>query len=188
MNLAWIDLETTGTHPEADRIIEVGLVVTNQHLETLLEGSWTVGPPDTLCMTPTVAAMHARNGLLEELSEVGGPPLADIDHDLVSVVGPYLKGGRIILAGSGVAHFDRKFIDAQLPELAKRLTYYTIDVGVIRRFMDKVVGAPKPADYPTPDGKTHRALDDIRLHVDEARSWRDHLQVQAQPATVPRGL
>ena len=34
--LIWIDLEMTGLIPETDRIIEIGIVITDSHLDNLL--------------------------------------------------------------------------------------------------------------------------------------------------------
>ena len=37
-NLVWLDCEMTGLDPEAERIIEIAVVVTGPHLEPRVEG------------------------------------------------------------------------------------------------------------------------------------------------------
>ena len=71
--------------------------------------------------------------------------------------------------GSGVLHFDRRFIDYFMPTFSKRVTHWAYDVGVLRRTFIKA--GVKYADM---SGKTHRALDDARVHAEE---WRYYQKV-----------
>ncbi|HEY7821960.1 MAG TPA: exonuclease domain-containing protein [Acidimicrobiia bacterium] len=177
MNYAWIDLETTGTDVTVDQIIEVGLVVTDEELRVLYEDSWVVNDiqwPPTL--SSVVVKMHVANDLLGEVVFASGRDrvgIGAVDLAVATTLNDWTKNGKIVLAGSGVGHFDRKFIDAHMPETAKRLTYWCLDIGVVRRFAMRVLGE-KPQDHPP---KTHRALDDAQLHVEEARYWREQLGV-----------
>ena len=45
--LLWIDLETTGLNPKADKILEVGLAVTGPapNFELMALKGWLVSPP-----------------------------------------------------------------------------------------------------------------------------------------------
>ena len=76
--------------------------------------------------------------------------------------------GRTVLAGSGVSHFDCRFIRHYLPELEAFLRYWMIDIGVVRRMYELWVG-----ELPTAvnEEKTHRALDDVYCHLEEARTF-----------------
>ena len=68
MNLAWIDLETTGTDEEAGSILEIGLTVTDTELHPL-DGWETLVVPDIVHvaeMPEKVREMHTRSGLLDE--------------------------------------------------------------------------------------------------------------------------
>jgi oligoribonuclease (3'-5' exoribonuclease) len=104
--------------------------------------------------------MHVKNGLLNDLDY--GFTRDEVDRDIAA----WLPSGtdHIPFGGSGVLHFDRKFIDKYLPRLGKRITYWAYDVGPIRRTASRV-GYP----WLSQDAKTHRALDDARFHAEEFR-------------------
>lgn len=178
--LLWLDLETTGTDETKDSIIEVGVVATTADLVQLGEWTEVVHPTDQglgrLLRTPPVRAMHEANGLLDLLLQEGDR------HHTIGAVDFLLAGwlaemahvhgvSRWVLAGSGVGHFDRRFIKAQMPKLDRVLAHWCIDVGVVRRayamWTDTV--EIQPQQVPS---KTHRALDDARFHLEEARMWR----------------
>jgi oligoribonuclease len=174
--LLWLDLETTGADETRDAIIEVGVIPTTPDLIQLGEWSEVVRPTDQglgrLLRLPVVRQMHEANGLLDDLLEDDRlPTIGKVDHDLVdwlTGVHPTSPTGMWVLAGSGVGHFDRRFIKAHMPKLDRRLRHWAIDVGVLRRAyalwgVDRVE-PPVPA-------KNHRALDDAYGHLAEARTW-----------------
>lgn len=173
--LLWLDLETTGSNVDHDSIIEVGAILTTTDLTEVAEFSIVIDPSDEalgrMLRTPPVREMHKANGLLAEVLEgTGRKP-----HDAAKALLAWLDEngapqGRTVLAGSGVAHFDRRFIDRYMPQVSRWLRYWVIDVGVIRRAHGMWVGTEVSTAY---DAKTHRALDDARLHLAEARAFRD---------------
>lgn len=180
--IAWIDLETTGNRPE-DQIIEIGAVMTDRDLNELSSKQIVVSGPYSFqngtlflsrdakleTMDPFVVDMHTKNGLLEDCTKIGvSMPAAD--SAITHWIKQYTKGDHIPLAGSGVSHFDRAFIKKDLPKFDKYLSYWAYDTGVIRRTL-KLFGIDASfAD--TTDDKTHRALDDIRAHVEEMRRYK----------------
>lgn len=173
--ILFLDLETTGSSlDEGDEIIEVGLVLLN---------SKTLDEVDTfqsivfasefafnrMLSAPKVKEMHEANGLLDAagmaMDILHGPDT--IDLEISGWIEKHVKGNdHIPYGGSGVAHFDRKFIDKFLPRLSKRITYWALDVGSVRRIHDLATGE---SEWPSLDGKTHRALDDARHHAEELR-------------------
>jgi oligoribonuclease len=174
--LLWLDLETTGTDEAKDSIIEIAVIPTTPDLDQV--GEWTATDEGLgrLLRTPVVRAMHEANGLLAELLEEGDRhhTIGAVDHQLDTWLvdqGDYLGVNSWILAGSGVGHFDRRFIKAQMPKLDRRLRHWCIDVGVVRRAYSMWTDTAEvhPGHVP---GKTHRALDDVRFHLEEARMWR----------------
>jgi oligoribonuclease (3'-5' exoribonuclease) len=67
----------------------------------------------------------------------------------------------LILAGSGVSHFDNRFIKVQLPVSSKCLTFWSWDIGAVRRFLE-CAGVKGVKNV-----KKHRAMDDIEQHIQD---------------------
>lgn len=177
--IAWFDLETTGNR-EDDAIVEVGFVLTDRDFRVEFADSFVVLPTNWQRlrerMAPVVVDMHTKNGLLEDIPE--GWNITDVDTEIAKVLNHYGKGNHIPLAGSGVAHFDRKYIRREMVETDALLSYWAYDIGAVRRFL-------KWWEVPTPgselrQAKTHRALDDIYEHIAEAKAIRDALQRLAE--------
>lgn len=173
--ILWCDLETTGTDEEVDDILEAAFVLTGPDLATIAEYQRVYRTSlDESQVSQVVLDMHRANGLWVEahhpstrLADSG-----DAEDAILGWLGLWLpKGDVIALGGSGVAHFDRRFIATNWPRLTKRLTYWSYDVGSVRR-LARLAGVQPDA---APD-KAHRAMDDIRMHLDEARWYRDMLR------------
>lgn len=182
-HLLWCDLETTGTDEHLDSIIEVGLILTGSGAPFVDRDGFR----DLVRPTPTamgrlrgndvVRKMHEANGLLAELEAAEAsvtldellPPDKLQDEILKWMLEHGVRRHQVMLAGSGVGHFDRRFLREQMPELESWLAYPVLDVGVIRRFF-QMCDRPdlvRPAD----SNKNHRAYDDAKLHLEEARHF-----------------
>lgn len=179
---AWIDLETTSSDETRGSILEIGVVITNDRLEVLDQEQILVFPdPDHMDeMPPVVRDMHRVNGLLDDIEagisarDAGEPTdvvdLATADRRLKTLMARHARNGRVILAGSGVGHFDARWIRRHLPSAHSLLTFWAHDVGVVRRFLGE---AERTLVRPIPGGvKSHRGLDDALDHLHE---WRHYL-------------
>lgn len=183
--LLWIDLETSGTDETKDPILEVGAIVTtvDPPFEVIFESEGVFKPPELFFVdwrerieaNEVVKEMHTKNGLLEAVDAVGGD-IVEFERVLVDDLREIGKKHEFLLAGSGVAHFDRRFIDAQMPALAGMLQYPVMDVGVVRR-MFRLAGNHKTVEAccgsTWEGGKPHRGLDDVRDHLEEFRRYAD---------------
>ena len=179
-NILWVDLETTGSNVDKDEIIEFGAILTNADLDEVARFTSVVKPGPLalgrMMQNDFVCQMHMENGLLNDVLAAGDDKRPDkVTNTVLNWLsaspgpGPIGSVPMMILGGSGVGHFDKRFIDKYMPMLAKKLRYYVLDVGVIRRAHRMWVG--DPVDFTT--AKTHRALDDIECHLQEARHYRD---------------
>lgn len=202
----FLDLETTGVDENLDNIIEVGIAVYKQwpDMTELFAKSYTVLPSDAaferMRGKDVVREMHAKNGLLAEIEDIRTRAMNDepfpfpfafevdrqIDEDL-SQFGTR-NSPHIPLAGSGVSHFDRKFVRKYLPLFDARITHWAYDVGVARR-MFILAGA----QYASDDAKTHRALDDARVHATEFKFYMDTIRdvvltLQERGKSVPETI
>ena len=175
----FLDLETTGNQIDLDEIIEIGAVLINLPSgEKVDEHTLTIKPSpagfERIARNPTVKKMHEANGLLNVITlEDGTVPIAQADFDMASWLLALNNGDPMHTpyGGSGVSHFDRKFITKYMPRFDRLLSFWAYDVGVARR-MSELVGA---STYPI-TGKTHRALDDARVHVEEFKFYLARLK------------
>jgi len=177
--LVWLDLETTGTDAEADPILEIAAVLTGgpEFAEAMVYEQLVVpagGITDSLisAVSPVVAEMHSSSGLWDAVRE-RGVPRQEAEAGLIERLRSFGDPGDFVLAGSGVSHFDRRFLDAQMPALAHWFRYYAIDVGVLRRSLLAIGRGDLVPEETGP--KAHRALADVRQHIAEMWHYRNVL-------------
>jgi oligoribonuclease len=174
--MLWCDLECSGSGDD-EEILEIGAVLTDSDLNEI-DARNIVLPmmPEALdSMADVVVKMHTDNGLISDSMQLGfysgemgkDMHLAQVDEELERWIRSYAGGDHVPFAGSGVAHYDRKFIQRDLPRFNKRLTYYAEDIGSVRRIV-KRAGLEWPQFHLT---KEHRALEDARQHIEEARRF-----------------
>ncbi len=180
----WLDLETAGLEPP---ILEVGAaMVENRFPFPDVEHYSAVVRPDVPGwrekMVPFVVEMHTKTGLLDAVPQ--GRPLVEVEDELLAMLDRYVDPtAQVVLAGSGVSHFDHEIIKSEMPRLAKRLRYATLDVGVIRRAFEFVGRKAVTEVYgqtftsPAPEAQQHRALADVLDHLNE---WRHYARMLAR--------
>lgn len=168
----FLDLEATGSGDDED-IVEIGLsLVETESLTEVDSFSALVEPREEkwLGMQQVVVDMHTKSGLFADIEKIREYPSsrhepAEVDKEIEG----WLKGiigtntTHIPPGGSGICHYDRKFLKRDLPLLNAHLGHWHYDVGTAER-MFRFVGLawPKPQ-------KNHRALDDARWHASEFR-------------------
>jgi oligoribonuclease len=175
-NVAWIDLETTGTDEHKDSILEIACIITNKQWIEQDRINIIVKPdPMPTNIAPVVLDMHQKNGLWTDVVS-NGQPLATADAFFMDFLRGNLGGAKqLVLAGSGVSHFARRFIAAQLPLSEKLLTYWSYDVGVVRRFFE-CCGIKKK------QVSKHRAMGDIEQHLAD---WTRYLEEFKRGMIIP---
>jgi oligoribonuclease len=177
-----MDLEMTGLDPARHTIVEIATLITDDDLAVVAEGPDLVIHADAealAAMDDFVRTMHTKSGLLDamasstlSLAEAGRQTL-----EFIKLLVP--TKGTVPLCGNSIGT-DRRFLDAQLPDIENWLHYRSVDVSTIkelcRRWYPEVL-AQAPAK-----GTTHRALEDIRESVAELAYYRTAVFVAA-PAT-----
>lgn len=183
----WCDLETTGLNEVDDPIIEIGIVITNIAPPCNEVASYeAVIRPESHCWTdrmdPYVYRMHSSNSLLDDI-ERAGRPMQDVEHEILALLMSLGRPHNFMLAGSGVSHFDRRFIIEQMPKLNKWLQHPSLDVGTIRRAIKFCGRRDLEAFGETFQGsdKPHRGLADVRDHLNEYRQYASIIQ------SIPEG-
>lgn len=188
--LCWIDLETTSTNEDTGLILEVGVAITEATppFEVLDTFSAVVRYPDRPIdriremMPPEVQTMHDASGLWAEITARHGTDLWKTERLVIDLVRRHIpkRGngakGNLMVAGSGVSHFDRRWIRRHMPTLESYLDYPMLDVGVLRRTWRLVLGDAAPDHSGHGGGTRHRALDDVADHLEEFRRYAVEIQ------------
>lgn len=169
--LLWVDLEMTGLDPEKDRILELAAIATGWDLAPLetkdgerAELTAVVKVPEELMRERMVGDFWEKNaasrqGLMEQNQR--GESVSEVERKLLDFIERWF-GEEIILAGNSI-HQDRKFIDREWPEVAKRLHYRMLDVSAWKVYFEGALDKhfTKPEE--------HRALGDIQGSIDELK-------------------
>ena len=164
--LLWIDLEMTGLDPEKDRILEVAAIATGWDLEPLQTYTGIVKVDDEIIKSRMVGEFWEKNAdsrqsLIEQNQT--GKSVNEIEQELLHFLDQHFSD-EIYLAGNSI-HQDRKFIDREMPELAKRLHYRMLDVSAWKIYFENALDKKfiKP--------ENHRALSDIEGSISELKYY-----------------
>ncbi len=168
--LVWIDLEMTGLELGTNKILEVAILVTSLELEPLDSGFSAVvsaTEEELEQMDSWNRDHHGRSGLSAEALE-SGHTIAEVERQAVH----YLKSNDLFRGASpmcGRSNFlDRRFLERDAPELLTYFSYRSIDVATVSQLA--LMWAPV-FEYSGRSSK-HRAMDDIKLAIEELRHYR----------------
>lgn len=176
--MVWLDLETTGLDPEKNTVLEIGIVVTNEELETGLEWSKIIIPNQSYLddMNDLVREMHTKNGLLEDLKSGVKPALwvQEAEDEAIKTLevlfGFEGNQEKVPLCGSTIS-FDRSFLVKWMPRLDKYFHYRSIDVSSIK----ELVKYWYPELPERPKNEIHRAIPDCHESIELLKYYRDRL-------------
>ncbi|MDQ5918355.1 MAG: oligoribonuclease [Pseudomonadota bacterium] len=170
-NLVWLDMEMTGLEPDRDRVIELAMIVTDTHLETLAESPvWVVHQPDVVldAMDDWNKNTHGRSGLIERV-RASTKDESIVAAEALAFMGEWVGKGISPMCGNSICQ-DRRFMARHLPSLEAYFHYRNLDVSTLkelcRRWKPEVAkGFVKKAD--------HTAMADIRESIAELRYYRE---------------
>jgi oligoribonuclease len=171
-NLVWLDMEMTGLEPERERIIELAMIVTDTHLETLAESPvWVIHQSDALldAMDDWNKKTHGRSGLIERV-RASTQDEAAVSAEALAFMAEWVGARVSPMCGNSIGQ-DRRFMVRYMPELEAYFHYRNLDVSTLkelcRRWKPEVAkGFVKKAD--------HTAMADIRESIAELRYYREN--------------
>lgn len=176
--IPFIDLETTGlayTGPVPDLVLEVGIVITDEHYKPAIMKSWLCNPPYPAWegrLTEVVQEMHTKSGLLQRLADGHGMPYEKVEQEAIEFLMTHEATGKPMYGNT--VHFDRGMLLNWMPTLADTFHYRNVDISSIKEWFR----AQWPDhSYPpsNPEDKKHRAIDDLMESIKELAYYTDIL-------------
>jgi oligoribonuclease len=171
-HLVWIDMEMSGLNPDADRILEVALVVTDGELNTVAEGPvLVVHQPDAVLavMDDWNQSTHAKSGLIEKV-KAATLSEADVEQRVLAFLAAHVPPKISPMCGNSV-HQDRRFLARYMPALEAYFLYRNLDVSTLKELAKR--WKPQIMTGLVKHGK-HEALADIYESIEELKYYREH--------------
>jgi oligoribonuclease len=179
-NLIWVDMEMSGLNPDTDKVLEVAIVVTDIHLDTVAEAPVLVVHQDDAvldAMDSWNKAAHAKSGLVERV-KASSVTETDVANRMVEFLQQHVPPRMSPMCGNSV-HQDRRFMVRHLPQLEAFFHYRNLDVSTLKELVKR--WKPELAAGFVKHGK-HEALADIHESIDELRYYRDNFLKLERPA------
>jgi len=171
--LIWIDMEMTGLKPDADRIIEVALVITDHQLNVVAEGPVrVVHQSDSVldAMDSWNKGTHGRSGLIEKVKAATATE-AEAEAEVLRFVIAFVPPNTSPMCGNSVCQ-DRRFLARYMPRLEAYFHYRNLDVSTLKELARR--WKPEITSGLSKQSK-HEALADIYESIEELKYYRTHL-------------
>jgi len=170
--LIWLDMEMSGLLPDADRILEVALVLTTSTLEVIAEAPvLVVHQTDAVLdgMDSWNKGTHARSGLIDRVKASTFDELT-VEARMIEWLTPYIGTGISPMCGNSICQ-DRRFLARYMPKLEAYFHYRNLDVSTLKELVKR--WKPAIAGGFAKHGK-HEALADIHESIEELKYYREH--------------
>ena len=171
--LIWIDMEMSGLNPDADRVLEVAIVVTDSHLVTVAEAPVKiVHQPDEVLdrMDSWNKSTHRKTGLIDKV-KAARQSEAEAEAELIAFLAQYLPENTSPMCGNSICQ-DRRFLARYMPRLEAFFHYRNLDVSTLKELAKR--WKPGIMTGLTKHGK-HEALADIYESIEELKYYRENL-------------
>lgn len=171
-NLIWIDMEMSGLSPDDNVILEVAVVITDMHLNTVAESPvLVVHQSDELLdgMDDWNKKHHGRSGLIDRV-KASSHDEAAVEDLMLHFLRKYVPKGKSPMCGNSICQ-DRRFMARHMPKLEEYFHYRNLDVSVFKELAKRW----RPVLY---NGfkkvSKHEALSDIYESIEELKYYREH--------------
>ena len=172
LRLIWIDMEMSGLDPDKERVLEIAVIVTDNHLNTVAEAPvFVLHQSNELldAMDDWNKSTHGKSGLVDRVktSTLGE---AEAEDRLLAFLSELVPPRTSPMCGNSV-HQDRRFLSRYLPRLEAFFLYRNLDVSTLKELARR--WKPQIMTGLTKHGK-HEALADIYESIDELKYYREH--------------
>ena len=170
--LIWLDMEMTGLNPDADRIIEIAMVVTDSQLNTIAESpAWVVHQTDSVLegMDEWNKNTHGRSGLIDKV-KASLMDEAQVEAECLAFTKLHVPAGVSPMCGNSICQ-DRRFMARYMPRLEVHFHYRNLDVSTLKELCKR--WKPELAKGVVKSGR-HTALADIYESIEEMKFYRDN--------------
>ncbi|MEK6592509.1 MAG: oligoribonuclease [Pseudomonadota bacterium] len=171
-NLIWIDMEMSGLDPDADKILEVAIVVTDSRLNTVAEAPVLVVHQAAAvldAMDDWNKSTHVKSGLTERV-KASVLTEAAVEDRMMAFLAEHVPSAISPMCGNTV-HQDRRFMARHMPRLEAYFHYRNLDVSTLKELARR--WKPEIMAGLTKHGK-HEALADIQESIEELKYYREH--------------
>jgi len=171
-NLAWLDMEMTGLNPDADRVIEVAIVVTDSQLNTVAEAPVLVVRQSDAVLEGMDAwnkSTHGKSGLIDKVKASSlTEPAAE--EQMLAFLAAHVPEKTSPMCGNSICQ-DRRFLARYMPRLEAYFHYRNLDVSTLKELAKR--WKPEIAKGLTKQGR-HEALADIYESIEELKYYREN--------------
>jgi oligoribonuclease len=170
--LIWIDMEMSGLNPDADRVLEVAIVVTDSQLVTVTEAPVrVVHQADAVLdrMDSWNRSTHKKTGLIDKV-KAAKQNEAEVEAELIAFLAQYLPENTSPMCGNSICQ-DRRFLARHMPKLEAFFHYRNLDVSTLKELAKR--WKPGIVAGMTKHGK-HEALADIYESIEELKYYREN--------------
>jgi oligoribonuclease len=171
-NLVWIDCEMTGLDPQAERLIEIAVIVTGPHLIPRVEGPVLVihqSDEQLNKMDAWNKGTHGRSGLIDKV-KASTLTESQAEAQILEFLARYVPKGATPMCGNTISQ-DRRFLVNYMPKLEAFFHYRNLDVSTLKelakRWRPDVYNGFKKQ-------QKHTALADVHESIDELEHYRKH--------------
>ena len=167
-NLIWIDMEMTGLQPDANRVIEIAMLVTDPQLNVLATGPvLVVHQPDEVldAMDTWNKSTHAKTGLIERV-RASSLTEADAERQALEFVSAHVPANVSPMCGNSICQ-DRRFLARWMPRLEAHFHYRNLDVSTLKELVRRW--------KPELKAFKHEALADILESIEELKFYRKNV-------------
>src|SRR5688500_15886089 len=137
-NLIWIDMEMTGLQPDADRVIEIAVLVTDPQLNVIATGPvLVIYQPDEVLdgMDAWNKSTHAKSGLIERV-RASRMAEAEAERQALEFLKPLVPASSSPMCGNSICQ-DRRFLARWLPRLEAYFHYRNLDVSTLKELVQR---------------------------------------------------